>query len=223
MTADQFQKRYYTFTELISRLQISEKDLRHFVAEGELIPSIFLERGRYRLYQMDEVFGDSLSPVAVEDGQDPGDGTVQQWLFGLHYLVLPRLTAVNHCEFQFASKKSTDHKCGDFLHGLEGWTDIDDVFSAGVVMAEELDRFLATKTLKAEKVMAEHQFAKRERDTLLTIIAVLCNEAKIDYTKPAKAAGLILGTADRMGVSIGESTIEGHLKKIPDALGTRMK
>lgn len=62
-----------------------------------------------------------------------------------------------------------------------------------------------------------------ERNTLLTIIAVLCNEAKIPYEKPSKAAALIQSTAAKMGVSIGETTIEGHLKKIPDALATRMK
>ena len=69
----------------------------------------------------------------------------------------------------------------------------------------------------------EKPLAKRERDTLLTIIAVLCNDAKYDYTKHAKTAVLIEGTAARMGVSIGETTIEGHLKKVPDALATRMK
>lgn len=63
----------------------------------------------------------------------------------------------------------------------------------------------------------------RERNTLLSIIAVLCKEAKIDYIKPAKAARFIQGTAALMQVSIGETTIEGHLKKIPDALETRMK
>lgn len=65
--------------------------------------------------------------------------------------------------------------------------------------------------------------ATRERDTLLTIIAALCKDAGHDYTKHAKTAGLIQSTAAKMGVSIGETTIEGHLKKIPDALGTRMK
>jgi hypothetical protein len=65
--------------------------------------------------------------------------------------------------------------------------------------------------------------ATRERDTLLTIIAVLCKEAKLDYTKHAKIAGLIQSTAATMGVAIGETTIEGHLKKIPNALVTRMK
>ena len=57
----------------------------------------------------------------------------------------------------------------------------------------------------------------------MTIIAVLCKEAKLDYAKAAKTAGLIQSTAAGMGLSIGETTIEGHLKKIPNALATRMK
>lgn len=62
----------------------------------------------------------------------------------------------------------------------------------------------------------------KERNTLLTIIALLCKEAKLDYTMPAKTAHLLLSTATEMGVSIGETTIEGHLKKVTNALGTRM-
>jgi hypothetical protein len=62
-----------------------------------------------------------------------------------------------------------------------------------------------------------------ERNTLLTVIAVLCKEAKLDYAKAAKTAGLIQSTAAGMGLSIGETTIEEHLKKIPNALATRMK
>lgn len=65
--------------------------------------------------------------------------------------------------------------------------------------------------------------SNRERDTLLTVIAVLCKDAGYDHTKHAKTAGLIQSTAAKMGVSIGETTIENHLKKIPDALATRMK
>ena len=63
----------------------------------------------------------------------------------------------------------------------------------------------------------------RERNILLSIIAVLCKEAGLDSTKHAKAAVSIQNAAAGMGVSIGESTIEGHLKKIPYALEGRMK
>ena len=71
--------------------------------------------------------------------------------------------------------------------------------------------------------LADKPLGTTERNTLLTIIAALCKEAKLDHTKHAKTAGLIQSTAAGMGVSIGETTIEGHLKKIPDALTTRMK
>ena len=106
-----------------------------------------------------------------------------------------------------------------------------DALKARVDKAEEWE-----KAMIAEKSDLQGQIASlaaqtkeadpidtRERNTLLTIIAALCKEANIDYTKPAKAAGLIQSTAAKMGVSIGETTIEGHLKKIPDALATRMK
>ena len=73
------------------------------------------------------------------------------------------------------------------------------------------------------EVEADKPLLTTERNTLLTIIAVLCKDAGYDVTKHAKTASLILNTASKMGLSIGETTIENHLKKIPDALGTRMK
>jgi hypothetical protein len=64
----------------------------------------------------------------------------------------------------------------------------------------------------------------KERNTLLCIIASLCKEAKIDYKKPSKAAGLIREIAhSQLGVAIGDSTIEGHLNKIPSALESRAR
>jgi hypothetical protein len=88
---------------------------------------------------------------------------------------------------------------------------------------EELNSLRAERDALAAQVKETDPLNTRERNSLLSIIAALCKEAKIDYTKPAKAAGLIQGTAALMQVSIGETTIEGHLKKIPDALAPRMK
>ncbi len=93
---------------------------------------------------------------------------------------------------------------GDWARGL-GWK-LPDQFPRSQKLTD-LNRALSTT----------------ERNTLLTIIAVLCKEARLDYTKAAKTAGLIQSTAASMGVSIGETTIENHLKKIPDALGTRTR
>ena len=69
----------------------------------------------------------------------------------------------------------------------------------------------------------EKPLLTRERNTLLTIIAALCKEAKYDYKTPAKTAGFIRGVMAGMGVDVGETTIEGYLKKIPDALESRAK
>lgn len=63
----------------------------------------------------------------------------------------------------------------------------------------------------------------RERNTLLVIIGVLCKELRLDYTRCAKTAGLIESSAALLGVSVGESTIEKHLKRVTDAMATRMK
>jgi len=71
--------------------------------------------------------------------------------------------------------------------------------------------------------MPDKPLATRERNALLAIIAALCKETKLDYTKPSKTAKLIQSMADQMGVTLGETTIENHLKKIPDALETRTR
>lgn len=63
----------------------------------------------------------------------------------------------------------------------------------------------------------------RERRTLLTIIAAVCKEAKLDIKTHSKTANLIHDLTVKMGVEVSESAIEDHLKKIPDALETRMK
>lgn len=123
-----------------------------------------------------------------------------------------------------------------------GWLEYSDrAFHAQRFSRRELARWLRENGMKSayrfdlassdttgtdnsdELQRAEKPLSNRERDTLLTIIAALCKEAKLDHTKCAKTAGLIQSTAAKMGISIGETTIENHLKRIPDALVTRMK
>lgn len=63
----------------------------------------------------------------------------------------------------------------------------------------------------------------KERTTLLTIIAALADEAKIDITRPSKAAGQIKAAIDRRGSNISARTIEEHLKRAPEALERTQK
>ncbi len=103
---------------------------------------------------------------------------------------------------------------------------LEDVIDKAVFLDNEVARYEAAfPEFGLTKVQnpTPKPLTTRERDTLLTIIAALCRDAGYDYTKAAKTAGLIQNTAAALGISIGETTIENHLKKIPDALVTRMK
>jgi hypothetical protein len=59
--------------------------------------------------------------------------------------------------------------------------------------------------------------------TLLTIIAALAKQAKIDVNAPGKAALTIEGWTTEIEAHVSKRAIEEHLKKIPDALATRLK
>lgn len=62
-----------------------------------------------------------------------------------------------------------------------------------------------------------------ERNALLSIIAVLCDESGYDTDRAAKTAAVIKTRADLAGIDLGETTIENHLKKIPDAVTRRLR
>ena len=62
----------------------------------------------------------------------------------------------------------------------------------------------------------------RQRRTLLTIIAALCNAASINYTERG-ASQRIKSETELVGAPIDDGTIIKLLNEIPDALETRMK
>lgn len=89
-----------------------------------------------------------------------------------------------------------------------------------VFRPEELNRFVV-EIYNPQR--SEKPLETKERNTLLTIIAALCQDAGHDYARPSKTALAIQSTLDGMGISLGESTIRGHLKDIANALESRMK
>ena len=64
---------------------------------------------------------------------------------------------------------------------------------------------------------AERPVARRERTTLLMIIAALAKLAKIDVAKPSSAAAAIESETIQMGARVAARTIEEHLRRIPEA------
>jgi hypothetical protein len=67
----------------------------------------------------------------------------------------------------------------------------------------------------------EKPIERRERATLLVMIAALAQLAKIDVSRPSSAAAAIESQANLMGVRAAARTIENHLRAIPEALERR--
>jgi hypothetical protein len=90
------------------------------------------------------------------------------------------------------------------------------------------DSFLVVRTAALQELeeriaekSEEKPLGKRERTTLLVIIAALARMAEINLKKPSKAAFLIEGETERMGARVSERTILDHLNRIPSALEDR--
>lgn len=223
---------YLTLKELAVRWECTENDLRDLIVSGNLKPSYIInhvaQKVRFRAETDDG--GPYWLPVTTETYEDD-EGRQRAKLYdtsGAYYLLHPEVTSALNCKFYLFSK-DRDHVQGEeeqnicfMLSGVKEWEliTLDKVFESGMVLLSEVARF---EEQKVEVPLNEDSLKTRERNSLLTIIAALCKEAKVDYTKPAKAAAMIQSTAAIMGIAIGESTIEGHLKKIPDAIESRMK
>ena len=67
----------------------------------------------------------------------------------------------------------------------------------------------------------EKPLGKRERDTLLVIIAALAKLAKMDVSKPSNAAKKIESQTLLMAARVAERTILDHLNRMPEAMEDR--
>jgi len=64
----------------------------------------------------------------------------------------------------------------------------------------------------------EQPVRQRERTTLLVLVAALASAAKVDISKPSKAAGTIEALTQDLGARVSARAIEEHLKRVPDAI-----
>ena len=64
----------------------------------------------------------------------------------------------------------------------------------------------------------EGPVGRRERSTLLLIIAALAKLARINVAKPSSAEASIESETALMGARVAARTIENHLRRIPEAL-----
>lgn len=89
-----------------------------------------------------------------------------------------------------------------------------------VVRPEELKNF--EESYLNTKRQSDNSLNKSSRNTLLTIIAALCDYSKIDFRERG-AAAQIARLTEASASPVNEDTIGKYLKDIPDALEARMK
>jgi hypothetical protein len=80
-----------------------------------------------------------------------------------------------------------------------------------------------TVAARPETPAMDKPLGERERATLLTVIAALCRCAGIDVSKPSAAGATIEALTNEIGSPVPGRTIEGHLRRVPDALERRGK
>lgn len=94
------------------------------------------------------------------------------------------------------------------------------------LVEENLQYRLNAAQDSAEKESAsseEKPLTKRERNTLLILIAALAKQMDIDLSKPAKSGVIISRYTELLGAPVDHSTIENKLKDIPAVLAARKK
>ena len=228
------QREFLTFLELQERWECTENDIRRMILSSRLVPSYlwndpvnvvtFIEAtqdGR-RYWEHSQVPNDVEFDDKNHLAEFPFKSTFAD---GFYFLLFPWQTKALNCNFVYLSKdrsltQQSGHTCLVFRRPKLVLT-LDEVIEGGAVMMSEVLLFEG-----AGEAEIERPLGTRERDTLLTIIAVLAKAAKVgldDYRKPGKAAGYIEGLTDDFGAHVSKRTIEDHLKKIHDALAARKK
>jgi hypothetical protein len=226
------EKTWFTFQDLIERWQCTENDIRRLVVDKSLIPSIrtaeILTTPNWKPNSSGHFEPSGRLQHRGDAGRSIEHTPLNHWL----YLRRPVRTAAFDCEFRLATfeidtpEPKTDNDVagnGILWSWLPEVMTMVSVVREAAFLLEEVARFEAKHTRKEREGIPDKPLVTKERNTLLTIIAVLCKESNLDYKTHAKTAGLIQNTAASMGISIGETTIENHLKKVSDALGSRMK
>jgi hypothetical protein len=76
---------------------------------------------------------------------------------------------------------------------------------------------------KRPESVADRPVERRERSTLLTVIAALARMARVDVARPSSAAAAIENETELMGARVAARTIENHLKAIPEVVDSRIQ
>lgn len=100
-------------------------------------------------------------------------------------------------------------------------TDVVAAYKALVIENKYLEEQLARTTFNTP-AHVDRPIERRERRSLLIVIAALCKQLKID-TAGRDTTGLIVKLTEFIGIKISDDSIRQYLSEVPEALQSRMK
>lgn len=155
----------------------------------------------------------------IRESEDGWRGPVPLALVHLHDLLLHGATRVGLVQ----APDDDEEREYIFIDSIDD-EHIADIKMAGI-RGDNLKSLLAFVENKNARIKPEEEKAMstKERSTLLTIIAALAKEAKVDISRPSKAADYIADMTQRLGSPVSKRTIEEKLKLIDDAVESRAK
>jgi hypothetical protein len=217
------ERNYFTFSELMTRWDCTENDLRFAIISGAIKPSIKLNGEHYCVLWKINGFGeynpDEFNPNSTDSYRL--QYKPRRWL----YLQDPVQISPFDCEFKFVSDDRNPDKgepCFSIWHSLPVPLSMDRIKNDAVFLLEEVARYEAEHGTEVGAAKAEATLSARERNSLLTIIAALCDYSDMDI-RARGAAGQIVKMTEELGAPVTDDTIRKVLKQIPDALETRFK
>jgi len=174
----------------------------------------FVERSGGEMYQLQESFDD-------DECQSGSNAQLEK---------LKQRIAENNIEVDEAERLLQQHKeeRKEFLERKKGRPASENYYPAGglpkdsvlVVRTAALREF--EQSINGAQSVAEKPMTPNERNSLLTIIAALCDYSAIGHQERG-AAGRIAKLTEEIGAVVSDDAVGRALKKIPGALESRMK
>ncbi len=208
------EQKYYQIEEAAKIAGCSSSDLIHYGALGQLKLHVLMPgcmaKGAY--WDDDPAENEYACEQVGEDGPEVAQ------LIGPY-----QLTKFDIGRIEAQAKVPLSYVVTKYFDSLTLWS-LDDPIPLPdlrlVVMVEDMDKL--TKEIRGAPHSVDKPMNTTERNTLLTIIAALCNYSDIKHQERGTAGQIAKLTVD-IGAEVSDDTILTALKKIPDALRTRMK
>lgn len=218
-------RRYFRLPEAAQMLRVSPDDLIHFAAHGDIDLHVLLPSSVY------------VNPICVATDDIFGDPLKENYVIGIPAMEPAKLSADEWRRFEadptgasISSLSAENFSDLEFQRTPEGitlgwWQIVDSDWKPTTLrIADCVVVMTESSIIKAnqEKISSKVELSTTERNSLLTIIAALCDYSALDHQQRG-VANRISELTQAIGAAVSDDTVRRWLKLIPEALESRQK